>query len=89
MLYFTFFLFERNSFMTTSNNNGRALEAKLVDVLYQENPTISLVGTTQQDQQRDLAYFAALPQAQHSFLRTLQLGMRMSYLSEVFRPSKG
>ncbi len=50
--------------MTTSNNNGRALEAKLVDVLCQGNPTISLVGTTQQDQQRDLAYFAALPQAQ-------------------------
>lgn len=50
--------------MTTSNNNGRALEAKLVDVLYQGNPTISLVGTTPQDQQRDLAYFTALPQAQ-------------------------
>lgn len=50
--------------MTTSNNNGRALEAKLVDVLCQKNSAISLVGTTQQDQQRDLAYFAALSQAQ-------------------------
>jgi hypothetical protein len=58
------FVFEINSFMTTSNNNGRALEAKLVDVLCQKNSTISLVGTTHQDQQRDLAYFAALPQSQ-------------------------
>ncbi len=47
--------------MTRSNNNGRALEAKLVDVLYQQNRGITLIGATQQAQQRDLTYFSALP----------------------------
>lgn len=47
--------------MTTSNSNGRALEAKLVDVLCQINSNIILLGATQQDQQRDLAYFDVLP----------------------------
>ncbi|MQW93365.1 HaeIII family restriction endonuclease [Acinetobacter sp. dk771] len=50
--------------MSVSNNNGRALEAKLVDVLCQRNSNISLLGTTAQDQQRDLTYFSALAQLQ-------------------------
>lgn len=58
-----YFLFG-NSLMSVSNNNGRALEAKLVDVLCQRNSNISLLGTTAQDQQRDLTYFSALAQLQ-------------------------
>lgn len=50
--------------MSISNSNGRALEAKLVDVLCQKNPNISLLGTTVQDQQRDLTHFSALSQPQ-------------------------
>lgn len=51
-------------FMSKSNNNGRALEAKLVDVLCQQNSNISLLGATAQDQQRDLVHFSALSQVQ-------------------------
>ena len=47
--------------MTRSNNNGRALEARLVDIICQQNSQIFLLGTTQQDQVRDLSYFGALP----------------------------
>lgn len=58
------FLSGINSFMSVSNNNGRALEAKLVDVLCQQNSNISLLGATAQDQQRDLVHFSALSQVQ-------------------------
>ncbi|EXB03364.1 hypothetical protein J514_4350, partial [Acinetobacter sp. 1396970] len=54
------FICEGNS-VTRSNNNGRALEARLVDIICQQNSQIVLLGTTQQDQVRDLAYFGALP----------------------------
>lgn len=50
--------------MSTSNSNGRALEARLVAIILQENPSIQPIGSTLNDQARDLQYFNALPQSQ-------------------------
>lgn len=47
--------------MSKSNNNGRALEARLVEVITQQNSKISLIGSTNSDQIRDLVHFYALP----------------------------
>lgn len=66
--------------MTRSNNNGRALEAKLVDVLYQQNPNITLIGATLQDQQRDLTYFFALPIAQQQVFTEFAI----TYANQLF-----
>lgn len=46
--------------MSISNNNGRALEARLVDIIIQRNPSIQPLGSTLNDQTRDLQHFNAL-----------------------------
>ena len=48
--------------MSVSNNNGRALEARLVEIILQENSSIQPLGSTLNDQLRDLQHFNALPQ---------------------------
>ena len=48
--------------MSISNNNGRALEARLVDIIIQRNPSIQPLGSTLNDQTRDLQHFNALSQ---------------------------
>ena len=40
--------------MSVSNNNGRALEARLVEIILQENSSIQPLGSTLNDQLRDL-----------------------------------
>lgn len=50
--------------MSTSNNNGRALEACLVNTILQLNPKILALGATLDDQQRDIVHFNALPSVQ-------------------------
>lgn len=50
--------------MSKSNDNGRALEAILVDAIVQKNPSIQLIGSTKSDQIRDLVHFNALPSGQ-------------------------
>jgi hypothetical protein len=47
--------------MSKSNDNGRALEARLVEVITQQNSKIRLIGSTNSDQIRDLVHFYALP----------------------------
>lgn len=47
--------------MSKSNDNGRALEARLVEVMTQQNSKICLIGSTINDQIRDLVHFHALP----------------------------
>ena len=47
--------------MSKSNDNGRALEARLVEVITQQNSRIRLIGSTNSDQIRDLVHFYALP----------------------------
>ena len=47
--------------MSKSNDNGRALEARLVEVITQQNSKIRLIGSTINDQIRDLVHFHALP----------------------------
>jgi hypothetical protein len=46
--------------MSKSNDNGRALEARLVEVIAQQNSNIRLIGSTNSDQIRDLVHFHAL-----------------------------
>lgn len=50
--------------MSKSNDNGRALEARLVEVISKKNQQIKLIGSTINDQIRDLVHFHALPDAQ-------------------------
>jgi hypothetical protein len=73
--------------MTTSNNNGRALNK--VDLMFYIRKTQPFLhwGQLNKISQRDLAT-SFLYLRLYSFLRNLQLGMRMSYLSALFRPSK-
>lgn len=47
--------------MSKSNDNGRALEARLVEVITQQNLNIYLIGSTKNDQIRDLVHFYELP----------------------------
>ncbi|MFW1860118.1 HaeIII family restriction endonuclease [Acinetobacter defluvii] len=47
--------------MSKSNDNGRALEARLVEVITQQNLNIHLIGSTKNDQIRDLVHFYELP----------------------------
>ena len=46
--------------MSKSNDNGRALEARLVEVITQQNLNIHLIGSTKSDQIRDLVHFYKL-----------------------------
>lgn len=48
--------------MSVSNNNGRALEARLVEIILQKNSSIQPLGSTLNDQVRDLQHFNALSQ---------------------------
>jgi hypothetical protein len=50
--------------MSKSNDNGRALEARLVEVITLQNPKIQLIGSTPNDQIRDLIHFQALTENQ-------------------------
>lgn len=50
--------------MSKSNDNGRALEARLVEVITQQNLNIHLIGSTKNDQIRDLVHFYELPVGQ-------------------------
>lgn len=50
--------------MSKSNANGRALEAKLVDVIFKKNERIQMNKTTESDQIRDLVHFYALSNQQ-------------------------
>lgn len=50
--------------MSKSNDNGRALEARLVEVITLQNPEIQLIGSTPNDQIRDLIHFQALTENQ-------------------------
>lgn len=50
--------------MSKSNANGRALEAKLVDVICKNNENIQLIKSTESDQIRDLVHFNELSDEQ-------------------------
>lgn len=59
--------------MSTSNNNGRALEACLVNTILQLNPKILALDTTLDDQQRDILHFNALPSVQQKLFVIFQI----------------
>ena len=66
--------------MSTSNNIGRALEARLVEIICQQNQNISLIGSTASDQQRDLLRFNALPTVQQQLFSDFSI----RYSQELF-----